>query len=298
MISKSKFLAGLLLLVVILLAAPLTAFAETPSQITIGFIPGEDPETIKKAGLGLAQLLQEKVGIAVNIHISKDYQGLIEAMKQKKIDFAFFSAMTFVFAEKQAGAKVLLKKVWDNPFYYSVIVAKKSSGIKKVEDLKGKTIAFVDEKSGSGYLYPKVMLKRKKLDPDKFFKKTFFAGNHQSAILAVVEGKADAATVFSDSTDGSKSAWSNFSPQTISQQKVLWVSDPIPNDPFAVRQDFYDKYPRTVHDLMFALIELDDYKGKNKLKELLNVNEMQTATSRHYEPVREMVKELDLRLGQ
>ncbi|MEQ1878709.1 MAG: phosphate/phosphite/phosphonate ABC transporter substrate-binding protein, partial [Bdellovibrionia bacterium] len=209
-----------------------------------------------------------------------------------------FSAMTFVFAEKQAGAKVLLKKVWENPFYYSVVVTKKSSGIKKLEDLKGKTLAFVDEKSGSGYLYPKVMLKRKKIDPEKFFKKTYFAGNHQSAILAVVEGKADAAAVFSDSTDGSKSAWSNFSPQTISQQKVLWVSDPIPNDPFAVRQDFYDKNPRTVHDVMFALIELDDYKGKNKLKELLNVNEMQTATSRHYEPVRDLVRELDLKLGQ
>lgn len=269
-----------------------------PSQITIGFIPGDSPEKLKASGLKLAALLQEKTGVDVNIHISKDYQGLIEAMKQKKIDFAFFSAMTFVFAEKQAGAKVLLKKVWEGPFYYSALVVKKSSKFKKVEDLKGKTIAFVDEKSGSGYLYPRMMLKKKGLDPQKFFKQTIFTGNHQSAVLAVVDGKADAAAIFSDSTDGKKSAWSHFSPKTLEQQKVLWLSEPIPNDPFAVRQDFYDKYPRIVHDVMFALIELDDYKGKNMLKELLNVNEMQTATSRHYEPVRELVRELDLKLGQ
>ncbi|HEX4922970.1 MAG TPA: phosphate/phosphite/phosphonate ABC transporter substrate-binding protein, partial [Bdellovibrionales bacterium] len=156
-----------------------------PSQVTIGFIPGDSPEKLKNSGLKLAQLLQEKTGVEVNIHISKDYQGLIEAMKQKKIDFAFFSAMTFVFAEKQAGAKVLLKKVWEGPFYYSALVTKKSSKIKKVEDLKGKTVAFVDEKSGSGYLYPRMMLKKKGIDPQKYFKQTFFAGNHQSAVLSV-----------------------------------------------------------------------------------------------------------------
>ncbi|MEQ1877904.1 MAG: hypothetical protein ABL958_14780, partial [Bdellovibrionia bacterium] len=73
MITKSKMFAGLLLLLLFLLIAPRLAFADGPTEITIGFIPGENTETIKKAGLALAQLLQEKLGIAVNIHISKDY---------------------------------------------------------------------------------------------------------------------------------------------------------------------------------------------------------------------------------
>jgi phosphonate transport system substrate-binding protein len=287
------------LLALLILLHDTRVYADSsPNQITIGFIPGDSPEKLKASSVQLAKLLQEKTGVEINVHISKDYQGLIEAMKQKKIDFAFFSAMTFVFAEKQAGAKVLLKKVWEGPFYYSALVTKKTSKIKRVEDLKGKTVSFVDEKSGSGYLYPKMMLKKKGIDPQKFFKSVNFAGNHQNAILDVVHGKADAAAVFSDSTDGKKSAWKHFSPETLDQQKLLWISEPIPNDPFCVRQDFYDKYPRVTHDLMFALIELDDYKGKNMLKDLLNVNEMQTATSRHYEPVRELVRELDLKLGQ
>jgi len=75
------------------------------------------------------------------------------------------------------------------------------------------------------------------------------------------------------------------------------VSEPIPNDPFVVRQDFYDSYPRISHDLMFALIEInDDPKDGARFKKLLSASSLMFATSQQYEPVREMVKELDLKL--
>jgi phosphonate transport system substrate-binding protein len=178
-----------------------------------------------------------------------------------------------------------------------MIVTRKDSKLHKLEDLKGKRFAFVDEKSTSGYLYPRVMFKKKKINTATYFKETYFAGNHQAAIMDVVNKKADAAAVFSDDTKGKKSAWHKFSPDTVKNQFVIWASEPIPNDPFCVRLDFYDKYPRMTHDLMFALIDLKDSK-ENLLKKLLGVNELMLATTKQYDPVREVVHELDLRLEQ
>jgi phosphonate transport system substrate-binding protein len=64
-----------------------------------------------------------------------------------------------------------------------------------------------------------------------------------------------------------------------------------------VRQDFYDANPRISHDLMFAMIELlEDAKDGARFKQALGVSSMALATSQQYEPVREMVRELDLKL--
>jgi phosphonate transport system substrate-binding protein len=283
-------------LIVISVASP--SWAVTPKSITIGFIPGENPETLRENGAEIAKLLESKIGVPVKIFISNDYSGLIEAMKQKKVDFAFFTAMSFVFAEKSAGAKVLLKKVWDGPFYWSTILVRNDSKIGKVPQLKGKKFAFVDKKSTSGFLYPQVMFKKQGIDTTSFFKEVVYSGNHDASIQLLAKNEVDAVAVFSNDEKAADSAWNRFAPKdSKTKVKPIWISAPIPNDPFCVRTDFYDANPKISHDLMFALIELDDdAKGGSRFKKLLGVSSLMLATSQQYEPVRDLVKELDLKL--
>lgn len=271
--------------------------AASPSSVTIGFIPGENPETLKENGLEMAKLIQARIGVPVNIYISKDYSGLIEAMKTKKVDFAFFSALTFVAAEKDAGAKVLLKKVWKSPYYYSMVLASGSSGASKLTQLKGKKFAYVDEKSASGYLYPRVYFKKQGVDPATYFSETIFSGNHEASVRLLRDGKVDAVAVFSNDKSGADSAWTQFAGAGAKKPKVIWTSEPIPNDPFCVRKDFYESHPKLAHDLMFAMIELqEDPKEGSRFRKVLGASSLVLATSQQYEPVREMVKELDLKL--
>lgn len=276
---------------------------EKPSAITIGFIPGENPETLRENGNEIAKLLESRLQTPVKIFVSKDYVGLVEAMKEKKVDFAFLSAMTFVFAEKSAGAKVLLKKVWDGPFYHSALLVRDDAKISKVRQLKGKKIAFVDQKSASGFLYPRVSFKKQGIDPEKYFGEIVYSGNHQNSVKLLAEGKVDAIAVFSNDPKAKDSAWARYykgEPKTKSGSRIgvkpIWMSEPIPNDPFCVRQDFYAQYPKISHDLMFSLIELDDAKDSARFKKLLNVTSLMLATSQQYDPVRELVRELDLAL--
>lgn len=289
--KKIFLVCAILLSSIFVLAAEKTA-----SQITLGLLPGGDPETVRAQAIELAKELQVQLEIPVNIYISKDYAGLIEAMKSKKVDFAFFSALTYVFAEKEVKTKVLLKKVWSEPYYYSALVTKKNSGIKKVEQLKDKRIAFVDEKSASGYLYPQVMLAKKNL-PNESFKKVIFSGNHQASIRLLEQGEVDAAAVFSDDAAGDKSAWNKFTTNKKQKYRLLWISEPIPNDPFCVRQEFYDEYPKITHTLMFAMIDImGREKDTKKYSEVLGTRDLMPATSKQYDPVREMVEALHIKM--
>jgi phosphonate transport system substrate-binding protein len=275
----------------LLLFLSTVALANGPEKVILGFVPGENPEKLKKDGIELAKYLEKKLHIPMEIFIPQNYDGLIEAMAQKKVDFGFFTALTFVEAEKKSSAKVLLKKVWDSPFYYGAMITLENSGLDSIQKLKAKRIGFVDEKSASGYLYPMVMLKKKGIDPKKYFSKITFYGNHQAAVEALYNKQADAVAVYSDNQEGTSGAWTKLKDKK--EIQFIWMSDPIPNDPFCVRQDFYEKYPRYTHDLMFTLIDMqDDPEEKKLLKALINVESLALATSRQYDPVRELAKYL------
>lgn len=267
---------------------PLMAWADV-SVVTLGLLPGGNPKAIEKESYTLADKLQNKLGKPVQIYISKDYAGMVDALKKKKVDLAVLSALTYVVAEKETDVKVLLKKTWSNgPFYYSAVIVRADSKIKKVKDLKGKTIAFVDHNSTSGYLYPEVYLRKNSIE-DKDFKNIQFSGNHAASIGLLEDKKVDAVAVFADDEKAKMGAWTRFAKAKNFKVRVLWISDPIPNDPIVVRQDFYDQNSRLTHEVMYDLIETQS-EFSNDLSEVLGTSELMPATSRQYDPVREMVK--------
>lgn len=276
---------------------------ERPTEITIGFVPGDNPESIKENAVEFASLLQTKLGLPVNVFIPKDYVGLVEAMKNKKIDFAFFSALTFVFAEQQSGAKVLLKRVWESSFYYSTILVPFDSKFKSLSDLRQKRFAFVDEKSTSGYLYPQVYFKNNKINAKEYFSKLVFSGHHLGSSELLAKGEVDAIAVYSSDAKAQQNAFvknlKNIRSQDIKVKKVrsIWISGPIPSDPFCVRPDFYERFPQLSDKTMVSILELQEDKEVGaRFKKALGAEQMTWATSQQYDPVREMVKALDIQL--
>ncbi|MFN8944073.1 MAG: phosphate/phosphite/phosphonate ABC transporter substrate-binding protein [Pseudobdellovibrionaceae bacterium] len=262
-----------------------------PEKIVIGIGPGGNPEAIRVQALELAELLKKEFDRPFEIFVSNNYEGLVSAMKEGRVDFAFFSSMTYVLAEKEAQAKVLLKKVWNEPFYFSAIIVQKKSKIKTLSQLKGKSIAFVDEKSASGYLYPQVGLQKNGIK-NSDFKNIKYSGNHAQSVKMLEAGEVDAAATFSDDKKGNLSAWKKFG-TNFKNFKMIWISEPIPTDPFCVRQGFYDIYPKFTHSLMFFLIDtFEKHKSSKKFEEVLGLKDLMPATSAQYDPVREMVKAL------
>jgi len=275
-------------LIALVFSLPLICSAGTDA-ITIGLLPGGNPKVIEKEAYVLAEKLQQKTGRPFEIYISKNYTAMIEALKNKKVDLAVLSSMTYVTAEKEVNLKVLLKKTWSNsPFYYSAIVVSKNSKIKKLADLKNKTIAFVDEKSTSGYLYPQIYLRKNKFT-DQSFKSVVFTGNHAASIDMLENKKVDAVAVFSDDDKAKQGAWNRFAKTKNFAIRPIWISDPIPNDPIVVRDDYYEANAKLTHEIMYTLIEIQS-ENNSTLSEILGTSDLMPATSKQYDPVREVEK--------
>lgn len=256
-----------------------TRAPKTPTSITIGVQPNERDRGLPK----FQEELQRRLGMEVKIFVPKDYAELIAKFKSGEVSFAFFAPLMFIQAEREAGAKALLKKIYGNSeFYYAAILVKASSPYKKVEDLKGKRFGFVDPKSTSGFLFPRLLLKSVGFDPVDGPHE--FLGTHQDSVRALLDGKVDAVGVWAEEPGTKKGAWTE-APFKASDSRVLVISDPIPNDAFAVQESFYQAHPMLVFRVMEAMIGIADDKEK-VLKQVFNVDGLATATTRHYESVR------------
>ena len=261
-------------------------------KILIGVQPND-------ATLDLEQLrsdLSKRIGLPVEFVKTKDYSDSVEKFKNGEIQFSFFTALTFIQAEREADAKALLKKLYDgNEFYYSAIVVRKDSKFKAVADLKGHRFGFVDKKSTSGYLYPRVLLRQAGLDAGVDVKtdshvsalESEFFGTHENSVRALAAGKVDAIGVWVDEPQKNVStgAWTGVTGIKKDFFKILATSEPIPSDAFAVREKFYQDNPMIVFKVMEALIGVSEDPSKI-LKKVLDVDGMVTATSRHYDGVR------------
>lgn len=248
---------------------------------------GIQPNEVSKNFSDLIKEVHLRTGIQVEIKNAKDYRDLIDQMSSGKVDMGFFSPLNFVEIEKKGGVKVLLKKVYGNSeFYYSAIVVQKKSPLKQLKDLKGKKIAFVDRNSASGFLYPRLMLHNQGLDTGSY--QEVFAGTHDEAVKMLDRGAVDAAAIWVDDASGATGAWTklNESGTTHLAVKSLGVSAPIPNDALVVRESLYNESSHLVLKMMDALISISE--DTKIMKELFGADRLVTATSRHYESVRDL----------
>ena len=110
------------------------------------------------------------------MYITTDYAGSIEAMKAGNCQGATVGAAGYAAAYDVLKGDVFPFAVQSDEKggigYYSIIIISAKSPYKKIEDLKGKTFAWGEPNSTSGFLAPNYYLKKQGFDPDKFFSKS------------------------------------------------------------------------------------------------------------------------------
>ena len=221
-------------LAVLLLALVATTSAPAQTKLVMAFVPSGESQTILQSGNQVAHLLEVASGYRFESFVATSYAGVIEAMGAGRADIGWLNTFSYVIAHQKYGVEVRLVTVrFGLPYYRAEIIAQSASGINSLADLKGKRFAFVDPASTSGYLFPLAGLKKAGYDPAKFFGQTVFAGSHNNVVLAVYQGRADAGAVFEDA----RASVQKTLPDVMQKLKVIWKSDPIPNDTVSFRKD-------------------------------------------------------------
>jgi phosphonate transport system substrate-binding protein len=233
MMNRRKVLMGTAAAVASTVAFPAIAQQQA---LTVGLIPSEDSRAMIANSQKMMDMLSAALGMPVKPFVAADYNGVIEALRSKRLDVAYLGPFSYVLgatiAPIEAFAVAETKKA-GRTFYHSQIIAHKDSGIKTVADLKGKNFAFVDPSSTSGHLFPKAGLMKAGFDADKDFGRVIFSGSHDSSAIAVQNKKIDAAAIADRILDAAIA-------KGLAKREDLvevWKSDPIPESPTVWRTD-------------------------------------------------------------
>jgi phosphonate transport system substrate-binding protein len=209
-----------------------------PKEITFALLSTENAaEITRRWGPILAQL-EKDLGIKVKAVNATDYRGTIEALKFKKAEIGHLGPKSYVEASTNNYANVepiaQLQLANGSLGYRSCLIVHADSDMFSPEDIAGKTFAFNDPNSTSGYLVPSAFfMTEMNVDPKKFFSKVTFSGSHEASILAVANKKAEVAST--NLPDLQQLTRENKVPRNA--LRVIWVSKLIPNDPIVVRKD-------------------------------------------------------------
>ncbi len=199
-----KMLRGLLALVIFGgFSVGVNAEELSLKQVVVALKPDKDPDRMLAEREELGSILEKNFGRPVEVIVPTSAAVIVEGMRNGTIDLAYVSSTEMVNARDNDAASLLLAgEIEGNPYYMSYWLALVDKPYAKVEDLRGKPIAFSSRTSTSGFLIPMVDLHKKGLIGDDANPEAFFGeGNvnygigYVSAVERVFSGEAEAAAV-------------------------------------------------------------------------------------------------------
>ena len=204
----------------------------------------------------LAQYLASRLGRPVQLRTVDSWEGLAKSLVNGETDIALMGPWGYVLANHFAEAQVVSTILYQGkPEYFALIVTHPDSGLESIADLigakgKGRTFAFGDKGSTSGYLIPRHFFMQQGVDPEKHFSRVVYT-KHQAIQTQVSAGQLDAGADF----NRNRTAMIEQGLIKAERSKIIWQSAPLPNDAFAVSARlFNDKI--FVRRLQLALAEI------------------------------------------
>jgi phosphonate transport system substrate-binding protein len=208
--------------------------------VRFGILSGENEADRIARWTPFEEHLEKTLGVEVEIFTAGNYDGVVQALASGQIEFAWLgpSAYAAAWTETKGGVIPLLTTLQndDSVGYYSVVATRCDAGYKTIDDLKGKTMAFADPDSASGYTVPYYNLHAQGYIPEEFFGAVPFSGSHEAGIMGVVNGQFDAAaTHWTNEAAGNIQRMVDKDMIKAGDVCIVWTSPLIMASPFTAR---------------------------------------------------------------
>ena len=259
------------------------AWAAQVPQLRIGLLGGENESDRLGRYEAYRALLETTFGVPVRLFPAADYAGVMQAFGARQIEGAGLGASGYAGAwlDTNGGVEPLFvaRESDGGVAYVSVMVVRADSPIRTLADMRGKSLAWADPNSTSGYLIPRSELRGQGIDTNTYFSRAAFAGGHEQAVVAVLQRQYDAAATWASGqgdvnegfTRGNLRAMVQKGMLNMRDLRIIWTSRPIPNGPMTVRADlpaaFKDDFTQfhlalaTTHPQIYAQIERGGGQG-------------------------------------
>jgi phosphonate transport system substrate-binding protein len=305
------------------------------NPIKVLFVPSVSAEEIIAGGDILKGVLEEATGLVYEVSVPTSYAATISEMcASPENTIGFIPATAYVIGNDECGIEVAMKSLrYGFTEYWAEFIVPRDSDAASLADLAGKSWAYPDVGSTSGYLVPNGMLTTGGIEPGE----TVEAGSHPSVVKAVYNGEADFGTVFfSPAIDADKNViWDGTlnnadvpadkvdsctldadgqiecdgvyprdarrdireeAPDVIQKVRILELSQPIPNDTVSFARDVPEEI-RTKFVAALADYAANDPEGFATAFDAYSWNGVALTDDSEFDFIRLLVQELGLESG-
>jgi len=230
----------------------------------------------------VVEYLGSKLGLPAEMVHRTTYDEIDVMLENQEVDVAFICSSPYVLDKEKFGVELLVApQVKDKVYYHSNIIVHKDSPIDSLEQLRGKTFAFVDPKSNSGRLYPTFVLAKRDETPESFFSSYLYSYSHNKSVEIVAKNRADGAAVDSIVYDYMVSSDSPYAEQT----KIIHRSPPFGIPPVVVHPDISPYLQRSLRSIFLDMHT--DPEGKQIL-EGMKIERFVEVPDSNYDSIRAM----------
>lgn len=269
------------------------------NPIQVYFVPSAEAQTLITGGEVLSEALTAATGLHFEVSVPTSYAATVEAMcADPSRSMGFIPALGYVVGNDRCDIEVHAAAVrfgW--PVYWAQYIVRRDSDIYTFSDLEGRSWAYGDPSSTSGFLFPSVEMANSGITTGDHVE----TGGHGQTALAVYNGEADFGTTyfsppltpggawsFGDlpepfdltvedayttvSDSGSTRLWvgdtrildarssvAEQAPDIVDQVRILRISSPIPNDTMSFGSDFPLELRDQIFEAIVAFSETDDW---------------------------------------
>jgi len=325
MLARKSFVVALML--VLALLSTQVAFMQDDlgsesNPIQVFFVPSVEAQTIVTGGEVMAQALEAATGLNFEVSVPTSYAATVEAMcAAPDSSMGFIPAAGYVIANNRCGVEVsaaAVRRGWN--VYWAAYITRRDSDIYTFGDLEGRTWAYPDAGSTSGYIVPAVELEAAGITPGD----TVEAGGHNQVIQAVYSGEVDFGTTFFSPPEVPGAAWAigdnpepydltvdesrigedgnlyvgdvrildaranirETAPDVIDQVRILRLSAPIPNDTLSFGPEFPEELRTQILDALYAFAETEEWMQSIGSDDFYSWSGLAPITDADYNPVR------------
>ena len=224
----------------------------------------------------LEKFLREHSGLTLAVRVTASSKEAIGGAGSPGVDAWLLDLFDYLFCHQEyrlhAGLRVL--REGGARSYKGVIVTKADGPLRALKELDGKTVAFVDRYSTSGFVYPAKLLRDAGAKPV-----VTFAGAHQKALEELRAGRAAAAATFAGAVESDATL------------RVIAHTEEIPNEPVSFREGLDEQIKKRFLDALIAFAGTEE--GKAVLHEMAGITGFELATDDDYRSVHDVVRGAD-----
>ncbi len=262
------------------------------NPVKIYFTPSVDAKRISFNAVALTDYLHKETGYYFTTAVPASYVAVVEAFGSDKVDIAAINTFSYLMAHARYGAQAKLRVVREGnqTSYKGQFITRVNSGINSLKDINGRTMAYVDPSSTSGYILPKAMLDSMDVKPSE----TVFAMRHDNVVTMVYQGQADAGATYyappdsetGEIMDARMRVLKQF-PDVAKKVKIIGFTQDIPNDPWVFRKNMNETMKEKIISALLKFVITP--AGKKALFDIYDITGLIRTKDSDYDGLRKLL---------